>query len=287
MSADNRDVTVVVTCFNYGEYLQEAVDSALGQQGGPPAVIVVDDGSDDPQTLRALEALPPQVRLIRQANQGLSAARNRGLREARTPYLIVLDADDRLTPGALAALRAPFTADAAAPGDDAVLIAGGTRLGFTFGRMRYFGDWNAEIPLPPYDPYRLLYRHTIGSTCLMRRELYEQVGGFDPAFRAFEDWDFWLTALERGWHGLQVPELTFEYRRHGGSMLTAARREYRALYRRLRAKHRGLYARRRELARATRLGPLGRPVYRWYWAWRPLPARLERAVYGVFFRSRG
>ncbi len=197
MSSTNADVTVVVTCFNYGQYLAEAVDSALAQDGGAPVVIVVDDGSTDPATHRALQALPPEVEVIRQANAGLSAARNAGLHRARTRYLIVLDADDRLPPGALAALREPL--------DGVPDARAGGRLGFTYGRMRYFGDWEAEIPLPAYDPFKLLYRHTIGSTCLMRREVFEDVGGFDPAFPAFEDWDFWLSALEHGWHGLQIP----------------------------------------------------------------------------------
>jgi glycosyltransferase involved in cell wall biosynthesis len=276
MTSTNVDVTVVVTCFNYGRYLAEAVDSALAQDGGAPVVIVVDDGSTDPATHRALEALPPEVEVIMQANAGLSAARNAGLHRARTRYLIVLDADDRLPPGALAALREPLEAGATGPG--------ATRIGFTYGRMRYFGDWEAEIPLPAYDPFKLLYRHTIGSTCLMRREVFEDVGGFDPAFPAFEDWDFWLSALEHGWHGLQIPQITFEYRRHAGSMLTDARKRYRRLYRRLRRKHPALYARSSELAARTDLGPAGRALYRSFWAWRPVPARVEAAIYGVFFR---
>ena len=78
--------------------------------------------------------------MIRQDNAGLSTARNAGLAEADTRYLIVLDADDRLTPGALAALRAPL---------DDQPAGGWGRLGFTFGRMRYFGDWEAEIRSRP------------------------------------------------------------------------------------------------------------------------------------------
>jgi glycosyltransferase involved in cell wall biosynthesis len=281
MTSGNADVTVVVTCFNYGRFLDEAVRSALDQEGGPPRVIVVDDGSTDPETAAALGALPSGVEVIRQPNAGLSAARNTGLRRADSRYLIVLDADDRLAPGALVALRAPLDTAWQVPADGGP----GTRLGFTYGRMRYFGAWEAEIPLPAYDPFKLLYRHTIGSTSLMHRAVFDAVGGFDPAFPAFEDWDFWLTALERGYHGLQIPELTFEYRRHGSSMLTGARRRYRQLYRQLRRKHATLYTRssERRLAAQSDLGLAGRVLYRWFWAWRPMPARVEKAVYGVFF----
>ena len=107
----NDDITVVITCFNYGAYLPEAVASALHQEGGEPRVTVVDDGSTDAETLRALEDLPDQVTLIRQANAGLSAARNAGLRLAQTPYLIVLDADDHFVPASLRLLREPLDRD--------------------------------------------------------------------------------------------------------------------------------------------------------------------------------
>ena len=64
--------------------------------------------------------------------------------------------------------------------------------------------------MPAYDPYKLLYRHTIGTTCLMRRELVTAVGGFDSYFGGYEDWEYWLHALEKGWKGRRVEEITFE-----------------------------------------------------------------------------
>jgi glycosyltransferase involved in cell wall biosynthesis len=265
----NGDTTVVITNYDYGEFLPEAVESALGQEGGPPRVIVVDDGSKDPATLEVLDRLPDGVELVRQENAGLSAARNRGLAMADTPFLLVLDADDRLRPGALRAMKAPLLADPA--------------LGFAYGITVFFGDWQGDMRMPGYDPYRLLYRHTIGSTALMRREVFEQTGGFDPQFRGYEDWDFWLQALEHGWRGRRVPEVTFEYRRHGPTMLSRARLEYRESYRRLRAKHAGLYARRRELARESELGPVARAVHRWWWGPRPIPARVEHRLHALLW----
>lgn len=270
MTSRHDDVTVVVTNYNYGRFLEEAVASAMGQHGGAPRVIVVDDGSTDPDTDAVLARLPSAVEVHRQANAGLAAARNAGLRLATTPYLIVLDADDRLAPGALDALRRPLEQD--------------RKLGFAYGITRFFGEWQGEMSMPPYDPYQLLYRHTIGSTCLMRRELFEQVGGFDPSFSGYEDWEFWLHALARGWHGHRVDEVTFEYRRHGATMLSGARREYRSWYRRLRAKHAPLYARRHELARESALGLVGCAVYRWWWGARPLPARVEHALHTILWR---
>jgi glycosyltransferase involved in cell wall biosynthesis len=275
-SAPSRhaDVTAVVPCFDYGAFLGEAVESLLAQRGGAPRVIVVDDGSTDPATLEALARLPPGVRLLRQENQGLSAARNAGVRASDTPLVIALDADDRLPPDALDRLRAPLDAS-----DD-------PRLGWSYGTTRFFGDWEGEMRFPPYDPYRLLFRHIIGPTALTRRALFDDVGGWDPAFRGFEDWEFWLHAIERGWRGAKVEGVTFDYRRHGATMLSGARRDYRRWYGMLRRKHAPLYARRAELGQASDLPAAGRALYRFYWGPRPIPAGLEHRLYALVFRGR-
>jgi glycosyltransferase involved in cell wall biosynthesis len=271
----NEDITVVITCFNYGAFLAESVHSALAQEGGEPRVIVVDDGSTDARTLAELDQLPSQVELVRRANAGLAAARNTALRRLTTPYALTLDADDQLVSDALVRLRAPLDAD--------------PTLGFSYGIMRFFGDWEGDIQMPPYDPYRLLYRHNIGATALVRRELFDDVGGYDPAFRGYEDWELWLHALELGWRGRRVERVTLLYRRHGPTMLQDARANYRTTFRQLRRKHAVLYDRagRGRLRRESDLGGASRLIYRWWWGWRPLPARIELALQSVLWRSRG
>lgn len=268
-SSRHTDVTVVVTNYNYGQYLEEAVTSALVQDGGAPNIIVVDDGSTERLSAAVLDRLPAEVMVMRQRNGGPSAARNAGLSRACTPFLIPLDADDRLRRGALDALRAPLDAQSS--------------LGFTYGITHFFGDWEGEMTMPAFDPYKLLYRHTIGTTCLLRRELFEQVGGFDPEFPGFEDWEFWLRAVSGGWRGLRVNEVTFDYRRHGTTRLSRDRLEYRKLYRLLRERHALLYSQRRQLAKESGIGPFDRLLYRWWWGPRPLPARIEQAMHQVLW----
>jgi glycosyltransferase involved in cell wall biosynthesis len=270
----NEDVTVVITCFNYGAFLPECLQSVLAQEGGEPRLIVVDDGSTDARTLAELARMPPQVELVRQSNAGVAEARNAGLRRAQTPYALALDADDRLASDALLRLREPLQADPA--------------LGFSYGIMRFFGAWEGVLNMPAYDPYRLLYRHNIGSAALIRRELFADVGGYDPAFAGYEDWEFWVHALQRGWRGRRVEEVTLLYRRHGPTRHLGARPHYRATFRQLRRKHRALYGRagRGRLAAESDLGLLGRLIYRWWWGWRPLPARVELALQTVLWRPR-
>ena len=264
------DVTVVIPCFNHGNYLGEAVASVLTQEGESPRLIVVDDGSTEPETAATLESLPEGVELIRQANAGPAAARNAGFARSETPYVLPLDADDRLPAGALAAMHQALESD-----QDAA---------YAYGVMHFFGDWGGEVRLPGYDPYRLLYRPIVGWLGLIRRAAWKEAGGFDPELLGFEDWDFTLSAIERGWHGRRLDRVVLDYRKHGHSGLEQDRRRYRELYRRLRDKHAGLYQRARELAAESDLGPAGRLAYRTWWAWRPLPAGLERTIYRFLFR---
>jgi glycosyltransferase involved in cell wall biosynthesis len=253
------DVTVVITNHNYGDFLREAVDSALHEGAH---VVVVDDGSTEP-----LPELPAEVELIRQENQGVARARNAGLTRVQTPYGLVLDADDRLAPGSLAALRAPLEAD--------------PKLGFAYGRMKFFGDWEGEIRFPPYDPYALLYRHTIGLSALARHEVFVDTGGFDPDFEQFEDWEHWVNALAHGWQGKQVDAVTVEYRRHQASKQWRDRLDYKRAFRQLRNKHRRLYGE----PPAGRMGPAARLWYRLFWGHRPVPARLEAALHRRRWKS--
>jgi glycosyltransferase involved in cell wall biosynthesis len=281
-ASQNGDVTVIVTCFNYGAFLAESVHSALAQEGGEPHVIVVDDGSTDADTLVALERLPPQVELVRQANAGVAAARNEGLRRAQTPYVLALDADDRLADGSLRALRGALEADAE------VEAEADPQIGFSYGFIGFFGAWEGAMKLAPYDPYRLLFRHSIGPSALVRRELFADVGGYDSAFRGYEDWDLWLHALQCGWRGRRVEQVTHLYRRHGPTRHHDARAHYRAIFGQLRAKYPALYSRagRRRLAAQSELGPAGRLLYRWWWGFRPLPASVELALQSALWRPR-
>ena len=219
-------------------------------------MIVVDDGSTE-----TLPDAPAGVEVMRQENQGVARARNAGLERVETPYVLVLDADDRLAPGALDALRAPLEAD--------------PKLGFAYGRMKFFGDWEGELRFPPYDAYALLYRHTIGLSALARKEVFERTGGYDPDFEQFEDWEQWVHALAHGWQGRQVDAVTVEYRRHEGSKHWVDRRSYRTAFSQLREKHKRLY----RSKRPTRLGWLGRAWYRYFWGFRPIPAVVETALH--------
>ena len=94
-------VSVVIPCFNQGRFLGEAIASAAAQRGLVSEIVVVDDGSTDETP--AVATRDGSVRYLRQERRGLSEARNSGWRASSGDYLVFLDADDRLLPGAVEA----------------------------------------------------------------------------------------------------------------------------------------------------------------------------------------
>lgn len=214
----NPLAAVIIPCFNYGRYLREAVASALAQTLDGVEVVVVDDGSTDAETRAVLDELEAEggVRVIHQANRGLSAARNRGIRATRARYIACLDADDRLHPTYLE--------------KGVAVLESRPDIGLAYSWVRLFGDedsiWYAET----LKPAALLRYNHIPAAAIFRREAWERVGGFDEGMlTGYEDWEFWLRLARDGYRGHVIPETLFEYRRHGSTMLHAARRHHRAL----------------------------------------------------------
>lgn len=202
------DVSVIVAVHNLEDFVGEAVQSALAQQGVDVDVIVVDDASTDrsPARVRALDD-PRVTLLVLDENRGVAAARNRGLALARAPWVQFLDADDLLAPGKLAAQL-----DAAG---DLDVIAGGWI-------EQRDGGGRATRLQPEFDFAAPAFAQILSGNpfpihaLLVRRELALAVGGFDAAV-FHEDWDFWLKIAARGARFGHVPGATVVYRIRGQS----------------------------------------------------------------------
>ncbi len=177
----------------------ESVDSVLVQEGGEPRVIVIDDGSTDAHTLAELDRLPPRVELVRQANTGPAVARNVALGRAHTRYALVLDADDRLAASALRRLRAPLDAD--------------PTLGFSYGIVRFFGEWQGILRMPPHDPYRLFFA-TTSAPPLSYAKSCSRTSAAMTTFHGYEDGSS-VHALERGLAWAAGRSCDPPHRRHG------------------------------------------------------------------------
>ncbi len=211
-------ISVIIPLYNLRDFVGEAIESVLAQTLEPTAmeILVIDDGSTDGGG-EIVARYAPLVRCLRQANRGLSAARNAGIRESRAPFLTFLDADDRILPEKLALQLEAFRAQ---PELGAVycgwhcIDATGARLPQR-GRSVHAGNLFPDLVLG-----NLMHPHTV----VVRRPLVEVAGGFDETLTSVEDWDLWLRLARAGvrWHCIDRP--LAEYRIRPGAMHQNPRR---------------------------------------------------------------
>lgn len=229
-------VTFVVPCYNHAHFLEECLRSLLAQTEARWEAIVVDDASPDGAEIArvVLRVDDARVRVVRhQENKGLGGSRNTGFAAARAALVLTLDADDKLEPDCAATLLAALEADPA--------------LDVAFGDYRLFGRDDAVLafPGPPDGRPVLRAEHTLpGAGSLMRRALWERVGGYDeaPVLRlGREDFELWVRASAQGLRFRRVPRALYLYRIHHASMSFACKLHDDAIAGYIHAKHRALF----------------------------------------------
>jgi glycosyltransferase involved in cell wall biosynthesis len=201
-------VSVVIPCYNQGNFLSDAIESARSADVHTQ-IVVVDDGSQD-DTSEIARGFS-EVTCVRQENRGLAAARNRGLNEASGELVIFLDADDRLLPGGMAAgVRAlERNPDAA----------------MAYGRCVMTGPDGVFAPTPEtpvvssghYEAFLRSNPVWMPGMAIFRREWVTRAGGFAPGFDGAADYDLYLRiARDRPIH--DHGRLVAAYRRHPDCM---------------------------------------------------------------------
>jgi glycosyltransferase involved in cell wall biosynthesis len=199
-------VTIVIPCFNQGDFIDDALLSVFEQTADDFDVVIVDDGSSDGTTPEILDSLElPRVEVIRQQNIGLAGARNRGIAAARGEYVVTLDADDELAPSYVQKLEAVLD------GDDT--------KAFAHCWAHVFGDYEAIWATRPFNRYQLLLSNSVVGCVMLRKTAWDAVGGYDETMReGNEDWDLWIRLTEAGFANGQIMEPLFWYRKHGVTM---------------------------------------------------------------------
>jgi glycosyltransferase involved in cell wall biosynthesis len=177
-------VSVIIPTYNRGWTIGEAVDSVLAQDYRDFELIVVDDGSTD-NTPQVLDAYRGAIKVFRQENKGVSAARNRGISEASGRFIAFLDSDDLWLPQKLSRQVEFFntTPDALICQTEEVWIRSGVRVNPKKRHKKPSGMiFEPSLALCLVSP----------SAVMIRRSLLEIVGNFDEALPACEDYDLWL-----------------------------------------------------------------------------------------------
>ena len=210
-------VSIVIPCFNQGEFLMDAIRSVEQCDRDLHELIIVNDGSTDPSTVRLFKDLEARrYTIINQANQGLAAARNNGIAASTGKYILPLDADNKIRP--------QYIHEAAR------ILDRYPRVGVVYGNGQYFGDKSGPWIVPAFDPLRLILKNYIDACAVFRREIWVRCGGYDAdmPFQGFEDWNFWLDAASQGWSFFHLRKVVFDYRYRNDSMIRSVSKSAKA-----------------------------------------------------------
>ncbi len=220
---------VIIPCYNQGQYLDQAVDSIVRQTFQDFEILIVNDGSTDPLTVEKLKHYNrPKTRVLHTSNQGLPNARNNGIRETDSEYILPLDADDYMGETFL---------EKAVP-----VLNTQPRVGIVACGLQYFGISDKRI-IPKIEGVQtFLGQNHIGVSSLFRRICWEQVGGYTEKIRqGYQDWNFWIDILKRGWQIHVIPEHLYFYRRRRDSMVTKSNLKRPELVKMIVENHKELY----------------------------------------------
>jgi glycosyltransferase involved in cell wall biosynthesis len=212
-------VSVVIPAKNATAHIREAIESVLAQGSDVAELIVVDDGSTDDTAAIVKSFGEQRIRLVANETSGVSAARNFGARLSAGGWLMFLDADDRLRPGAIATLLA---AAKAAP--QAVVIYGDYdliddegrligRRGMLIGRRKPSGQVLARLAAGNFI--------VNGGITIVRADAFKAAGGFDETLKYCEDWHCWCRLAAVGEFQF-IHALLLDYRLHATNTTNAA-----------------------------------------------------------------
>ena len=193
-------VSIIITCYNYAEYVEEAIKSALSQTQKPLEIIVINDGSTD-RSIDVINKFKDQVTIIDKKNEGVIAAKNQGLLAAKGEWIVFLDADDELEPTYI---------------EKTLRYAREHNYDVVYTDMQYTGAKNERFAVFPYSFARLLRGNYIHNSSLYKKEMLHKAGGYKEAMKGgYEDWEINISLAEKhaSFGYLKGPVL--HYRQHG------------------------------------------------------------------------
>jgi glycosyltransferase involved in cell wall biosynthesis len=190
----DKKVSIIIPCYNYGKFLDTAINSALSQTYPNIEVVVIDDGSTD-NTLDVVKKYEGRIKFINQSNKGVSSSRNNGIDNSIGEWILPLDADDWISPN--------YILDALSLIDNYKTII--------FGRY-YFVDTNLKLLNKHYPSIdktekeilesctlkNLILENSMTNTALYSKKMWEICGGYNEFFQIGEDWEFYINMISNG-----------------------------------------------------------------------------------------
>lgn len=205
----NPRVSIIIPCYNHGQYIREALDSVEKvADKSLYEVIIVNDGSKDAYTIEMMDKLAAEgYHVINQVNQGLGRTRNNGIRLAKGDYILPLDSDNRIRPEYIY--------------ESIKILDAHPEIAMVYGDAQFFGDKHKRHVVGEFNLQNMMIENQIDACAVYRKSAWEAVGGYDEKMpiMGYEDWDMWLNMIFHNYKFHYVPEILFDYRVLGNSML--------------------------------------------------------------------
>lgn len=223
-------ISIIIPCFNDGQFVELAINSALQQSYPNKEIILIDDGSDD-KTRKFLKNFENRIdKIIFQPNKGTSAARNAGITQAQGDYILTLDSDDHFEKEFCLKAMAILQKNV-----DVKIV--------TCYAQRFRGNQNLDVFKPKSGELVdfLKYNHALGTSLFLRKD-WKEIGGYDETMKSgYEDWEFYIRLLKAGGKSIVIPEVLFHYRLNKTSNSSRANEVKYDLLKYIYIKHKDLY----------------------------------------------
>ena len=224
------EITVIIPCYNAGRFLMRSVDSVLNQTFHSFELIIVNDGSTDKTTLQILKKYSSneKVKIIFQKNKGLSNARNTGIKNSQSPFVLMLDADDWIS---LDTLKIFFN-----------FLKKNKKYHYVYSNIN-LADEKKGILKKNYNYFEQLFTNQIPYCALFRKAALQEFGGYDEKMKkGFEDWDLNIRLGSKNKHGKCINKQLFNYNvSKSGMLLNQTLRNYAEIFEYIRQKNNKLY----------------------------------------------
>ena len=222
-------ISIVIPFFNDGAYIDDAVDSILNQSYQNTEIIIVNDGSTDPDSVEKISQYnKPRTTVYHKENGHLSSARNYGFARAQGEYVLTLDADDMFEPTFITK-AAKILDEQPEMGAVSAWVAGFGYQSFTWEHLQGGGLEN------------FVTQNNSVACALIRKSIWLHLGGYDENMKeGYEDWEFWINMTKSGWAVYIIKEHLFKYRQKKQSMILNTQKKHLEIYQYILVKHSGV-----------------------------------------------
>ena len=205
----NPRISIIIPCYNHGQYVREAISSVEKcTDKSLYEMIIVNDGSTDAFTIEEMGRLANDgYHVINQVNQGLGRTRNNGIKAAKGEYILPLDSDNRIRPEYIY--------------ESIKILDAHPEIAMVYGDAQFFGDKSKRHVVGEFNLQNMMVENQIDACAVYRKSVWEAVGGYDEKMpiMGYEDWDMWMNMIFKNYKFHYVPEILFDYRVLGNSML--------------------------------------------------------------------